>query len=124
MANYSCPDGCTLSPRNATSRTCTNFNVTNGFWSGDTPACEGEVYNTSMINVYFTISTAIGVTCDEVLTAPENGTVDNTMRLFMDNAIYGCNPGYMISGNAVRTCQANGTWSGVDPSCIRKLTFL
>ncbi|XP_068460007.1 inactive serine protease PAMR1 [Clinocottus analis] len=30
-----------------------------------------------------------------------------------------CNHSYVISGNARRTCQPNGTWSGKQPLCVR-----
>ncbi|KAG7473822.1 hypothetical protein MATL_G00099930 [Megalops atlanticus] len=30
-----------------------------------------------------------------------------------------CNNSYALSGNAVRTCQPNGSWSGSQPMCIR-----
>ena len=31
---------------------------------------------------------------------------------------YTCNPGYRISGSEKRTCQKDGTWSGVSPTCL------
>ena len=32
-------------------------------------------------------------------------------------AIYICNTGYVLSGNPVRQCQKNFTWTGAIPSC-------
>ena len=37
---------------------------------------------------------------------------------FESIAEYGCNEGFTLSGNQSRTCQADGTWSGVDPVCV------
>ena len=35
-------------------------------------------------------------------------------------ARYECFLGYMLNAPERRMCQADGTWSGVEPSCIRK----
>ena len=35
---------------------------------------------------------------------------------------YSCYPGFTVIGNSVRTCQANGAWSGGEPDCESKLT--
>lgn len=32
-------------------------------------------------------------------------------------ASYGCKPGFYLDGAATRTCQASGSWSGVEPTC-------
>lgn len=57
--------------------------------------------------------------CDDLQVS--NGTVDlsNGTR-FPAVAIYMCNRGYNISdtGDIVRTCLANGTWSGTPIECI------
>ena len=36
---------------------------------------------------------------------------------FESVATYTCNTGYVLTGNAMRTCQADGTWSGLEPVC-------
>ena len=40
-----------------------------------------------------------------------NGT---TLEFIAD---YTCSAGYTLSGNAQRTCQEDGTWSGDEPQC-------
>ena len=32
-----------------------------------------------------------------------------------------CNPGYWLKGSSERHCVTNGTWTGVQPSCIGKM---
>ena len=38
--------------------------------------------------------------------------------VFESQATYTCNDGFIISsGNGTRTCEANGEWSGSEPTC-------
>ena len=46
----------------------------------------------------------------------KNGT------LFGDRAEYQCDPGYNLTGNAIRVCRENGLWSGSEPYCRGKFT--
>jgi len=40
------------------------------------------------------------------------------MTTFGNMATYSCDPGYELRpDNSIQICQANGTWSGIDPSC-------
>ncbi len=67
-----------------------------------------------------------GPTCEDAvscsgLTSPANGAVDRTTGAFNDVATYSCDSLYYLVGNdgsLERTCQANGTWSGSDPTCV------
>ncbi len=51
-----------------------------------------------------------------------NGMVDTTSgTTFMNTATYSCDTGYNLTGEATRMCQANGNWSGSEPTCPCKL---
>jgi len=40
------------------------------------------------------------------------------MTTFGNMATYSCDPGYELHpDNSVRSCQVNGTWSGMNPFC-------
>uniref|UniRef100_A0A3Q3J783 CUB and Sushi multiple domains 3a n=1 Tax=Monopterus albus TaxID=43700 RepID=A0A3Q3J783_MONAL len=70
----------------------------NGTWSGTQPFCKA-------------------VQCGNPGT-PSNGRVfrlDGTT--FSHSVIYSCMDGYLLTGTTTRQCQANGTWSGVQPNC-------
>ncbi|XP_019647923.1 PREDICTED: LOW QUALITY PROTEIN: sushi, von Willebrand factor type A, EGF and pentraxin domain-containing protein 1-like [Branchiostoma belcheri] len=59
-------------------------------------------------------------TCDRVscpaLSQPANGQM-NGNNLFGDQVTFACDLGYSLNGSISRTCQADGTWSGVQPVC-------
>ncbi|XP_070403545.1 CUB and sushi domain-containing protein 3 isoform X5 [Nothobranchius furzeri] len=70
----------------------------NGTWSGTHPFCKP-------------------VQCGNPGT-PSNGRVfrlDGTT--FSHSVIYSCMDGYLLTGATTRLCQANGTWSGLQPNC-------
>lgn len=50
-----------------------------------------------------------------------NTTIGIAGTGFTDTATYGCDSGFNLVGEATRTCQVNGTWSGTPPFCSRKL---
>lgn len=62
------------------------------------------------------------IECD-VLTKPENGNIIIGPRIVGSLAIYTCDVGYTLSvpSPAYRQCQANRTWSRVEPTCDRKI---
>ena len=72
------------------------------------------------------INTAIVVMCEDI-PDPDNGQIvfgDDTTCPFDlgTTATYSCYPGYSLVGDAVRTCegdgtQEEGTWSNTAPQC-------
>ena len=59
------------------------------------------------------------IDCPE-LSVPSNGSVVPTTGTAGDIATYECDPDYVLTGNegsSTRLCQADGTWSGSDPTC-------
>ena len=48
---------------------------------------------------------------------PFNGQVMLTGTTVGSTATYECNSGFTLVGNQERTCQEDGSWSGMDPGC-------
>ena len=66
---------------------------------------------------YLSVSYSVGVSCGSP-DAPSNDRVNTTTGTsFGDKAVYSCDKGFMLNGPAERTCQANGQWSGSEPTC-------
>ena len=62
------------------------------------------------------VATCTVVDCGALETI-EHGGVDVLETTFGESAIHSCESGYELSGEAVRTCAADGTWSGEPPVC-------
>ncbi|XP_078585766.1 sushi, von Willebrand factor type A, EGF and pentraxin domain-containing protein 1-like [Branchiostoma floridae x Branchiostoma japonicum] len=91
---FTCAQGYTLS--GSSNRTC----QADGMWSGTQPTCSA-------------------LECPE-LDAPLNGdrTGGTTVGSFL---VFFCHTGYDITGgDFMRTCEADQTWSGTQPTCQRK----
>ena len=63
-----------------------------------------------------------GVECEDPGT-PENGSRQLTGVKFGDTVRYLCDEGYSLGGSTVRTCSADGSWSGEAPVCQCELWF-
>lgn len=52
--------------------------------------------------------------------SPSNGFRRGDKFTYGKRVIFDCNPGYKLQGAISRTCQADGTWSGNQATCVRK----
>ena len=119
IATYSCTNGYHVVGN--TSRACQSDRQ----WSGNAPTCERKCM--VFCNAYYTAFYAVlplllslAVDCGP-LSDPINGhvtTPNGTTLGFQAN--YNCNEGFFISGSPIRSCEANGVWSGPEPTCMSK----
>lgn len=92
VATYTCQTGYALNGSATT--TC----LSTGLWDNAPPTCEP-------------------VACP-TLAAPANGSLSATTGTFGQTTTYSCDGGYALNGSPTRTCQADGTWSGADATCV------
>ena len=52
-----------------------------------------------------------------------NGMVEWNSLSLGSVANYTCDPGFILVGDRTRICGSNGIWSGMAPTCERKLIF-
>jgi hypothetical protein len=91
-ASYACNAGYVLD--GVASRTC----QTDSSWSDAEPSCAP-------------------VDCGAP-EAPASGSVDSSLgTTFGLSVTYTCNAGHELQGDAMRSCEADGSWSGTAPSC-------
>jgi Notch-like protein len=136
VATYTCDAG--FERQGAAPRTCGS----DGNWSGSAPTCvpaqgacasapcmhggvctpgSGSNFTCDCTGTGYT-----GTTCQTPVNCGGLGTITNgtistsppSSTTFGTTATYACNTGYMLSGSATRTCQANATWSGTAPTCV------
>ncbi|XP_078356262.1 CUB and sushi domain-containing protein 2-like [Oculina patagonica] len=88
---FECDVGYTL--QGSQVRTC----QTNGQWTGIQPTCPI-------------------VSCGDP-GVPTNGVRYGDKFTFKSTVVLECDPGWKLVGNLTRTCQADGTWSGTQPTC-------
>ena len=50
--------------------------------------------------------------------------IEGSDHLFRDEVFYRCIAGYRLDGDAIRSCEADGGWSGSPPTCNRKSFFI
>ncbi|XP_078667527.1 uncharacterized protein LOC144909366, partial [Branchiostoma floridae x Branchiostoma belcheri] len=92
---FSCNEGHELI--GSENRTCKT--MTNQSWSGVQPICSRKL-------------------CQQLM-SPSYGNISGGSS-YGDVVTYYCDAGYEISGDEERTCQSDQTWSGTQPSCVRK----
>ena len=49
-----------------------------------------------------------------------NGKIEVTGLTYASVAHFNCDPGYYITGSAVRSCDTDGEWNGIEGVCKRK----
>ena len=75
-----------------------------------------------MRNILFTICIFFGSFSSAVLRCavlqnPADGSVQVSGNTVGSQAIYTCNPGFILSQDVTRTCLETEVWSGVNPEC-------
>ena len=71
----------------------------------------------SIGNLYFIDQ---NITACDQLNDPSHGSVSTPDGIaFEATAIYSCESGFELEGEATSTCQADGTWSSLHPQCLR-----
>ena len=54
---------------------------------------------------------------------PDNGVRYGDTFTYQSRVVMECEPQYRLVGDQIRTCQADGTWSGTQPICERKYSY-
>ena len=94
-------------------------------WTGLVPTvtCNSEFLQYLQLTRCVSYVLLTVVTCLP-LTNPENGEVVTfNNNNYQSSATYSCNAGYVLtpSDGGVRVCGEDGEWTGVAPTCLRKL---
>lgn len=76
----------------------------------------------SLGTFWFCLSPTVITCCEQ--TAPTNGVMVGTSFSFSNQLEFNCNDGFSLQGSSQRTCQRDGTWTGVPPSCERELLLV
>lgn len=66
----------------------------------------------------FDLSVAVG--CGAI-GVPINGSLKGSKTVFPNSIQFACDYGFILRGSTVRTCQANGTWDGIETHCDGEL---
>ena len=73
------------------------------------------VLNTTSSEYTFFHSTVVD--CGTLNITTNGHVIDTAGTTFRQTATYSCNTGYNLVGDSIRTCQADGMWSGSEPTC-------
>ncbi len=111
-ATYTCDDGYTLA--GGSTRMCGD----DGQWTPIAPICNRKSYNSPDVLITFIAA----VDCMG-LSNPIDGMVALTATTFESTATYSCNTGLSLTGEATRTCEDTGAWSGSEPTCDGMLSL-
>ena len=80
-----------------------------------------ERHITSLVSLQSPIH--IGLSCGP-LGNPFNGQVTFSSTSVGSVARYSCNPGFRVNGESTRQCLEQGVWSGNEPICESKHSYL
>ena len=71
------------------------------------------------LDSHFFLCMLVDIECGEPDRPNTNGglVVEASGTDFNSTAVYSCDVGFVIVGNATRRCQENGNWSDVAPQC-------
>ena len=113
---FQCDPGFILS--GSTKRTC----QANRTWSGSPTICRGRLKPTvarhEMVHLHVLFCHLfLAVDCGH-LAAPMNGSSSADSTVFPNSVLFNCDPGFILNGSSARTCQSNGTWSGLSTVCV------
>ena len=50
-----------------------------------------------------------------------NGSMSGNLTVYPNIVAFSCDPGFILRGSSVRTCQSNGTWDGYEATCEGKM---
>lgn len=54
------------------------------------------------------------------LSVPMNGSSYGDLTVFPNSINFTCDPGFILNGSTIRTCQPDGTWTGRKTICVGK----
>ncbi|KAI4529747.1 hypothetical protein MG293_020425 [Ovis ammon polii] len=98
--SYQCNPGYTMEPATPPTIRCTD-----SIWNHSKPTCKGESRGFS------------SVFCGDPGT-PAEGRLSGKSFTYRSEVFFQCKSPLLLVGSSRRVCQADGTWSGVQPTCI------
>lgn len=66
--------------------------------------------------MYIILTFSLAVDCGKVQ-VPRNGSLLGNYTTFPNKLHFLCDEGFILRGLSVRSCMANGTWSGHETTC-------
>ena len=88
---------------------------------GNTCTCTCNYFSWLRFTDHFTFSNVnVAESCVDITQPTHGGIQCSGLKVTDEHCVFTCDPGYSLSGSAIRTCQANHTWDGEDVLCIPK----
>ena len=72
---------------------------------------------------FYNVFTFVARDCGN-LPVPMNGSLIGNQTTFPNKLFFICHEGFDLIGSTVRSCEANGRWSGAQPTCDGKIYML